>query len=176
MPGSKPMAVAYVTVRVTNVAADKFVLESDQLDIDEDNHIVFDDKDGFSGFQLFYHLEGAEGYRFPEEPDEALYVNHGTTCPQSKSDWGHFRPKEVTNQGRTLEVHNLNKAHKKKEDREFSYALVAKKTGEKSLLLDPGGTNNNGGEEISDFSVSSNVIVGGIAAAALLAVAFVVLK
>jgi hypothetical protein len=176
MPKGEPKDVQ-VTVKVTDVAAQTFIFESSCLTVGDDNHISFNDGDDHSGFRIFYHLEGADGYRFPEDPDEALYVNHGTTCPQSKSKWGQFRGVAVSNQGRTLEVLNKNEKQAKKADRHFAYSLVAKKTGAPPLLLDPGGTNNNGEDPIiGPGGISSNVIVGGIAAAALLAVAFVVLK
>lgn len=172
MGGQKPAKDVYVKVNVTDVAADQFKFESADLPIGPDNHITFDNPPGYNGFNVHFQLHGAGGYRFPDDLEEALYVKGGssTYCPQSKSKWGQFEAVNVLDNGRTLKVWNKNDAKAK-----FAYTLIAKKTGEKDLVMDPGGTNNNGGGD-SDFAFRSNVVVGAVAAAALLAVAFIVLK
>ncbi|QIK97043.1 hypothetical protein G7076_11985 [Sphingomonas sp. HDW15A] len=172
MGGPKPAKDARVTVNVTDVAADKFQFQSNDLPVGKDNHITFDNVAGYNGFNVYFQLQGADGYRFPDDLEEALYVKGGssTYCPQSKSTWGQFEAVDVLDNGRTLKVWNKNDAKAK-----FAYTLIAKKTGEKDLIMDPGGTNNNGGGT-SDFAFSSNVVVGAVAAAALLAVAFIVLR
>lgn len=173
MGGPKPAKDVNVTVNVTDIATDQFKFESTDLPVGENNHITFDNVAGYSGFNIHFRLQGADGYRFPDNLDEALYVKAGSTsnCPQSKSKWGQFEAIDVQDNGRTLKVWNKNDAVAK-----FAYMLIATKTGEKPLIMDPGGTNNNGGSEISAFGLSSNTVLGAVSAVALLAVAFIVLR
>jgi len=171
MSGQKPAKDVYVTVKVTDVAAEKFEFESSDLPVGPDNHLTFDDGKDFSGFNIFYTLEGADGYKFPKDDlNEALYVKGGssTYCPQSKSQWGQFQAVDVLDDGRTLKVWNKNDAKAK-----FAYMMRAKK-GSDWLELDPGGTNNNAG---GDGTISAaGAIVGAIAAVALLTVAYIALR
>ena len=165
-----------VRVRVTDVAAEKFVFESDDIEIGPDNVITFDNGECHKGFLISYELHGADGYRFPEDLQDALYVKAGskTYCPQSRSQWGQFQPLEVRegNGGlrRVLLVHNKNDA---KQD--FAYTLRAKSAG-KWLTLDPGGSNQNGDEGVTEPNISTAVIIGAVAAVALLAVAYLAFR
>lgn len=171
MPNQKPPKEVHVKVRVTDVAAETFVFESKDIEIGPKNEITFKNDEEHYGFEIHYELEGADGYRFPEDLDEALYVEAGSKgyCPQSRSQWGKFKPLEVRSgnggERRVLLVDNKNDSKK-----EFAYTLRAK-NGSKWLTLDPGGTNENGGSPFVDNAINSTVLIG-IAAVGLLTVAY----
>lgn len=176
MTSSHPPKAVHINVRVTDVAAEKFVFESNDITIGPNNHITFDNGDGHSGFDITYELVGADGYRFYEDKEDALWVKVGskTYCPQSKSNWGQFEATGVEDapgpggRDRRLRVWNKNRT-----PRDFAYTLRAT-NGSRELILDPGGTNNNGG--FDDPEISSNVIVGVIAVAAVATIAFLALR
>ena len=172
MTNPHPPKDVHIKVKVTDVAAETFVFESSDITVGPDNHLTFDNGDNHSGFHISYELVGADGYRFLDELDDALWAKVGskTYCPQSKSGWGQFEAIELKDaagpggEKRILKVWNKNRTR-----RDFSYTLRAKKVSD-LLTLDPGGTNNNGG--FDDPFLSSNVIVGAVATAAVIAVVF----
>lgn len=133
-------------------------------------------KKGCHGFRLFYELDGAPGYYFPEETSDALYVEQGSGeyCPQSRSAWGQFKPHDVIsgNSGpkRVLVVHNKNDTAQN-----FAYTLRAT-NGSKWLTLDPPGSNQNGDSGFIEPGTNTGVILGAVAAVAVLAVAFIALR
>ena len=118
---------------------------------------------------------------FAHSETDALWAEMGDektmpACPKSEPD----EPCSIFYAERST-PNKLIVVNKNPCQQNFSYTINfvdRTNAGSKKLIpYDPGGVNTNGGtDDISDFSVSSNVIVGGIAAAALLAVAFVVLK
>ena len=177
MPSEKPPKEVHVKVRVTDVAAETFVFESSDIEIEPKNRITFKNDEDHYGFNIHYELEGADGYRFPEDLDDALYVESGNRdyCPQSRSKWGKFKPLEVRSgnggERRVLLVHNKNDDRK-----EFAYTLRAKNGSGKWLTLDPGGVNENGGSPFVGSGISANMVIVGVAAVAVLAVAFLTIR
>ena len=173
MTNPHPPKDVHIKVKVTDVAAETFVFESTDITVGADNYLTFDNGPGHSGFNITYELVGADGYRFFDDPADALWVKVGSKsyCPQSKSNWGQFQPTEVKDAAgpggakRILKVHNKNETK-----RDFAYTLRATKGWGPPLILDPGGTNNNGGFDQPD--ISNTVILGAVAAVAVVAVVF----
>lgn len=176
MTNHKDPKDVHVTVKVTDLAAEKFQFESDDITVGAKNHLTFDNSKDHRGFIIYFELVGADGYRFPEDLDEALWVKAGSSsyCPQSKSSWGQFQAVEVLDapgpdgKRRILKVFNKNDTEKN-----FAYTLRARNNS-KWLTLDPGGTNNNGGED--PFMNMTTAIAVGVAAVALLTVAYIALR
>lgn len=132
---------AQVTVIVDSTNPPAFRFETDDVPMQPNNVLVFADGKGNSGFHVHYRLEGADGYRFPENLDEALYVTQGskTACPKQPAKWGQFQAIGLSDDRRTLKVWNKNES-----ERDFAYTLRATNGGG-WLELDPGGINQNGG-------------------------------
>ena len=177
MPTSKPMKEVHVRVVVDSVVEEKFHFESEDIAVGPNNLLTFKNDDDHYGFRIHYELHGADGYRFPDDKSEALFVEKGSRdyCPQTKSAWGQFKPVDVCSgnggERRVLVVENKNDD---KDD--FAYTLQALKTGSKPLILDPPGSNQNGGEPEIEAGVATGVIIGAVAVVALLAVAFIALR
>ncbi|WP_162888200.1 hypothetical protein [Sphingomonas mesophila] len=163
-------------VKVLSVAEERFVFESDDIQVGPNNHLNFANDDKHYGFHIHYELHGADGYRFPDDLSDAIYVEQGSLdyCPQSKSSWGIFKPRDVRagNGGdrRVLVVENKNDDKK-----DFTYTLRAK-NGADWLNLDPPGSNHNGGSPFTVEDSNTGIILGAVAAVAVLAVAFLALK
>ncbi len=153
-----------VNVVVDDVETGKYHFETSDLPLGHDNFLTFDNLGGHSGFHIRYTLQGAEGYAFPTDLSEALYVRAGssTDCPTSKSNWGQFQATGTEDGGRTLRVDNKNNSVSR-----FAYTLRAT-NGTRWLNLDPGGLNQNGGGNPPSASFSSTtVIIGAVAILAL---------
>jgi len=120
--------------------------------------------------------------KFASDKKDALWVVESTNgeqpdCPKTKPANGNTALKAEKVKDHELIAHNSNNCSLK-----FSFALnfvdAADVLGTQLIPFDPGGVNTNGGQadDISAFGISSNVVVGAVAATALLAVAFVFLR
>lgn len=138
--GNYPPRPATVAVNVTSTDPLDFHL-STNLPMGPGNEVIFKNGNGHEAFDLRYELVGAPGFVFPDDPNEACYVSHGskTDCPKKPGPKGQFEPRGVEDGGRTLRVYNKNNM---KQD--FSY-LLRITDGSKVLELDPPGSNQNGG-------------------------------
>lgn len=146
---TKPNPPKDVTIDVVlNLAGDPpFKLKSNDIHIDDNNHITFDNDD-HDGFILHYRLTGVNnGYYFPNPKtnksclSDALYSARGSACPKSKGQWGQFKATDISDDCMTLTVRNFNA---KGQEGEFAYTLRITNDGDNYFNLDPGGTNNNG--------------------------------
>lgn len=135
--------------------------------------------------RVTFVLENTQGTNVKFAPDkrDALWVVEGTDdkrppCPKT-------RPAKAPS-GKTLRAIKIDDyemvAHNNNnEECEFSFALgvvaASDVNATQVIPLDPGGSNQNGGEDpLTDTSISTNVIVGAIAAVAVLAVGFMILR
>lgn len=159
-PDPRPVTVDVI---VDDVATNAYHFKTNDLPLGPNNVLTFANTQGHSGFLISYRLHGADGYAFPADLQDALWVKAGsqTTCPRSRSGWGQFRPKEIRDNGRTLVVENKNDAVSA-----FAYTLRAT-NGERWLDLDPGGMNQNGGGNPPVQFLSTTTVVIGIAIVAI---------
>ena len=135
--------------------------------------------------RVTFVLDNTKGTNVKFAPDkrDALWVVEGTDgkrppCPKT-------RPAKAPS-GKTLRAIKIDDyemvAHNNNnEECEFSFALgvvaASDVNATQVIPLDPGGSNQNGGEDpLTDTSISTNVIVGAIAAVAVLAVGFMILR
>lgn len=123
---------------------------------------------GYPGFFIHFDLQDLTGlnYKFPPQPkiNQAVWSELGVDeCPQP-GKMEVFDPRNVSNQGMTLVVHNPNVAPALGK---FYYMLrVTKDGGTTFLPLDPGGDNQNG--PISKFDMNyALAFVGGAVAGSL---------
>lgn len=136
-----PPKEARVTVRIDSVDPLSFEFETNDLPKGPNkNELVFKNGKGHEGFHIYYTLDGADGYRFPPDLDDACFVAQGSRseCPSQASKWGQFQPLGIEDQGRTLKVWNKNDSV-----HDFAYTLRTS-NGAGWLELDPGGINQNG--------------------------------
>ena len=139
----------------------KFHFETSDLPLGPDNSLTFENH-GHPGFYVHYDLqEPIHGHLFPGDTiddhlDEALFSKAQSSCPSTKGQWGQFKAKEVTNQGKTLIVHNQNQSKV-----QFGYTLrVTDDHGTTYLPLDPGGLNQNGPRLAVKASIAIAAAVG----------------
>lgn len=132
-----------------------FHFETTDLPMGPDNFLIFRNCN-HPGFLIHYHLVDTDnpGFRFPtaalfppnppkQHLSAALYCSVQPPCPTSPSKWGIFDATEVSPDGLTLKVRNLNNGRD-----DFWYSLrVTKDGGNKYGLLDPGAGNQNGPEQ-----------------------------
>ena len=121
-----------------------------------------DKKDDF--YKVFYHLEdGNLGLKFRSDPDDALWVVKGGPCPRSPAKDDEFKPIQVTDQDKTLVVHNKNRV-----EAEYVYTLRFVQADGTGVDWDPIIDNRNGGTAIVRFSLMGCVAAAGGAVALLL--------
>lgn len=159
--------VAKVSVVVTSTKPLKFHFVTTDLPMGPDNVLYFRNCRYDQGFLVYYELQGAPGYRFPPNKQDAMWAKVGaiTSCPSQSSVWGQFKPDEVLDgdgpgqEGRVLKVWNRNHS-----PAEFSYTLRIT-NGSEWLELDPGGINQNGGQPLYSqaYYYIGAAVVGGIA-------------
>ena len=111
------------------------------LEMDGDDRIIFRNRRR-PGFIIKFRLhdELRAGYRFPEDPRQAVWSHVGHDCPE-EAVWGVFRPFAVEDGGLTLKVYNENP---KPRIGHFQYTLRVRNGAGVFVDLDPGGTNQNG--------------------------------
>jgi hypothetical protein len=140
---------------ILDVQNDTFHFETDDLPLGPHTKLTFQN-DGYPGFTITFHLKDPpDGYRFPEDLDEALWVTDQPICPDEPCKWSQFKAKAVLNNGQDLVVRNLNE-----KKQEFGYVLRVTKNGTEFMNLDPVGGNENG-------STSLNIALSGYAFAAV---------
>lgn len=176
--GNYPPRTVRVTVQVNSVNPVDFKFVSSDIAVGPNNELTFKNGGGYKGFLIYYELSGADGYAFPADLDEALYVSQGSKadCPENPSKWGQFKPigREDINKkpnDRILLVDNKNES-----PHDFGYMLRAFNADGELLPLDPPGSNQNGDGDDRLTASSSGMVVGAVAAVALIAVAFLVLR
>lgn len=149
---------------ILDLANDTFHFETDDLPLGPKNKLTFRNE-GYPGFVVTFHLKDPpDGYHFPEDLDEALWVSDQLACPDEPSKWAQFKAKAVVNNGLDLVVRNLNEKAK-----DFGYTLRVTKDGTEFKNLDPVGGNENGS---SNFNISLSsyafAAVGGAIAGSLI--------
>lgn len=102
------------------------------------------------GFKLHFHLHDGtgKGYEFPNDPEDAIWSQAGSNCPQSKVN-NVFTPLRVVDRGPfevpMLVVYLENEKVDGAPIGLFKYSLnVVKVAGQQPLCLDPGGDAGNG--------------------------------
>lgn len=113
----------------------------------EDPILLFKNN-GRPGFELRFHLydQTEKGYRFPRDPDDAVWSTIGEGgCPTSEAHEV-FKPIRVTQpNGTMLVVGNDNSERNGEPIGMFRYTLNVTKTGSEPFLpLDPGGNDQDG--------------------------------
>lgn len=161
-----------------------FRLECDDLPImpgGSEHDFYFANRKGYGdGFLVRFVLQGdAHGYRFPDNPLDALYSKNGPGCP---SNYGHsprFVPTDVKSGNKILLVLNRNQ---ERHMGKFSYTLRLSKSPHdentpeaKILKLDPGGENGNGHGLAFNLNLAVLAIVIGVASALVTTTALVFL-
>jgi hypothetical protein len=149
---------------IIDLQKDTFHFETNDLPLDpKTNKLTFYNQ-GYPGFVITFHLKDPpEGYRFPENLDEALWVTEQPVCPQEAGKWGQFKAKAVLNNGLDLVVRNLNE-----KPTDFGYALRVTNDGTKFRNLDPIGGNQNGSSFNASVSGYAFAAVGGAVVGSLL--------
>lgn len=119
--------------------------------------------------------------KFASEKRDALWVaesddpTKAPPCPKRRPTKTNTAMKAHQVKDYELIAHNSNHEH-----REFTFALnfvaAADVHGSNLIPFDPGGTNTNGGTDPLTDSISSTVIIGAVAAVAVLAVAYLTLR
>ena len=153
-----------------------FHFESNDLPIDGDNVIYFDNCGSFRGFRINYDLDTTDnaGFRFPTRAangndylDDALWVAQSATCPTTPCKWPVFEARREENGGGRLVVRNKNEVVEN-----FAYTLRVT-NGTTWLNLDPGGANRNGGSALSSQKAAllgvSGLVAGAIIGTYLIA-------
>lgn len=154
----------HVSVVVDTVAPLAFHFETTDLPMGPNNVLYFRNCKKDQGFHIFYELVGADGYRFPQNLRDALYVSNGskTNCPMTAQTWGQFDPLLVMGgsgpgtERRVLKVWNKNNTQS-----EFAYTLRIT-DGTNWLNLDPGGENQNRGIPFQSYLLSAGGLTGAI--------------
>lgn len=144
---------------------------------ESDQEVKFENETS-AGLVVCFHLveDGGTGLVFPSRPSRALWVHKvakkNDPCPPQNATWDGFRPVDVINNNRTLQVQNPN-GHKQLF--KFSLNFVSDKDNPNADLeyWDPIGENRNGGSQsfVQPLPTSTTVLAAGIAGAAVGAVA-----
>lgn len=126
-----------------------FRFEAFGVELLADDVLRFENVYKNQGFLVHYVLVGFDGYKFPDELEDALWARAGSksNCPESQHEWPPFAPVCKSNDSRTLTVRNLNKG-----EADFGYTLRIYHPTKGWKSLDPGGENRNGGR--STYSAS----------------------
>lgn len=164
-PKGKPWTPT-VDVVLDDPANRIFHFVSKDIDIGTHNEIAFANE-GQPGFEITFRLQNPQGYRFPANKDEALWVTDQPTCVNSTnklSHWCMFEAMSVDTPGHNLVVRNRNEV-----PQVFGFAPVIRNvsTGDE-WVLDPVGTNENGQTYkfyVADYLATA---IGGMIAGALL--------
>lgn len=149
-PGGKPWAVEVDVYLEADTDPPRFRIES-SLPIDTtkpDEPLLVFENNGRPGFEIRFYLYDLteKGYRFPRDPDDAVWSTIGEDgCPTSEAHEV-FKPIRVTQpNGTMLVVENDNSERNGGPIGKFRYTLNVTRTGSKPFLpLDPGGDDRDG--------------------------------
>jgi hypothetical protein len=149
MPNPKQPRDVHVSVTLNSETPGDFSIEPSplgSLPTGPNGELIFNNA-GRPGFFIHFGLVDKTGlnYKFPPQAkvSEAVWSELvAGACPQSPGKWDVFEPRNITNGGMTLIVHNPNVDPILGK---FGYTLrVTKDGGATYLPLDPGGDNQNG--------------------------------
>lgn len=172
MPGPKNPRDVHVNVILNSVTPGDFRIEPAPhgvIPTGANGELIFKNA-GHPGFFVHFDLQDPNGlgYKFPPQQKikEAVWSElYEGACPQAPGKWEVFDPRNISNNGMTLVVHNPNEVPCLGK---FGYTLRVTKDGGLTYLdLDPGGDNQNG--PISSFETSYAMMFFGGAVTGVLA-------